>query len=191
MLSLIRVRVLLAKGKPIFSQPRDVRTGLYPVFLEKLSENCRPMLLPGDGGGEHGASWKFSISDVRVHFGQLAEWAEAKLTEDRGAKSGPRLRNTFRNFEGNLVSGKLARFYVPSSLTNFQRWHAKLGHPGRKILRRCHIPGLLIPKIIPACDACTKGKMHKLGPVSSSSVSERRDFSSWGIYNDGFARSVC
>ena len=39
---------------------------------------------------------------------------------------------------------------------------------------RCRIPGLVVPKIIPACDACTKGKMHKLGPVSSSTVTETR-----------------
>jgi hypothetical protein len=73
-----------------------------------------------------------------------------------------------------VCAGKLARFYV-SGVSNFQRWHDKLGHPGKKILTKCRIPGLLIPKSVPACEACTRGKMHKLGPVSSSTVKEIRE----------------
>ena len=105
-------------------------------------------------------------------------------TEGRGAKGGPRLRILFKNFEDNLCLGKLARFYVPSSVSNFQRWHEKLGHPGKKILRRCRIPGLVIPKTIPECDACKKGKVHKLGPASSSDspVKEARQIYKPGEY---------
>jgi len=163
-------------GKPIYQSPRDSDTGLYPVFLNECKGDCRPMRLPGDRGGVNGASdtkSDISIVDLRKHFGTLSEWASAKLTEDRGAKS-PWLKNTFANFVHSLSSGKLARFYIPSTLSNFQRWHEKLGHPGRKILMRCHIPGLIVPKNIPVCDACTKGKMHKLGPVSSTSVKQSR-----------------
>ena len=47
---------------------------------------------------------------------------------------------------------------------------------------RCKIPGLVVPKDIPACDACTKGKMHKLGPVSSSSVEKTREIYLPGEY---------
>ena len=47
---------------------------------------------------------------------------------------------------------------------------------------RCHIPGLVVPKNIPVCDACTKGKMHKLGPVSSTSVKESREIFLPGEY---------
>src|SRR6185437_13514852 len=101
------------------------------------------------------------VEKVRKSFGQFTEWAASKIAE-ASAKKGPVLRIDFENFENNLCMGKLARFYVPSSISNFQRWHEKLGHPGRKILRKCHIPGLIIPKNIPPCDACTKGKMHKL-----------------------------
>ena len=80
------------------------------------------MKLPGDRGGANGTSIflrDISINDVRSHFGELTEWASAKIAEGRGAKKGPRLRILFKNFESNLCLGKLARFYVPSSVSNF------------------------------------------------------------------------
>src|SRR5690348_7585978 len=160
------------RGKPVYQQPRDSKTGLYPVFLSEsvfLTEvvgDCRPMRLPGDSGGARGTSISpgsscssstfsshISLNDIRKHFGELSEWASAKIAEGRGAKRGPQLRIMFKNFEDKMCMGKLARFYVPSSVSNFQRWHEKLGHPGKKILRRCRIPGLVIPKSIPECDA--------------------------------------
>jgi len=135
------------------------------------------MRIPGDSGGSHGApeNSKNLILDLREHFGQLAEWAGARVKKDRGAEAGPWVKNRFRDFEGSFCAGRLAQFYVPFSISNYQRWHEKLGHPGRKILRRCHIPGLVIPKNVPPCDACQKGKMHKLGPVSGPSVKEIRE----------------
>ena len=89
------------KGKPVCQQARDTKTGLYPIFLVE-SEDCRPMLLPGDRGEVHGAS-VVKIDDVRKHFGQLTQWAETKLVEGRGAKVGPWLRIQFKDFEGSLV----------------------------------------------------------------------------------------
>jgi hypothetical protein len=75
------------RGKPIYQQPRDPKTGLYPIFLVE-QKGGRPMRLPGDSGGAHGAS-DISFDRVRNHFGQLSEWADAKLAKERGAKSGP------------------------------------------------------------------------------------------------------
>src|ERR1700760_85997 len=114
------------------------------------------MRLPGGSREAHGTPIisTFVIEDVRKHFGQLSEWARSKIDEGRGAKPGPRLHIKFKNFEERKTQGLLARFYVPSSVSNFERWHQKLGHPGRKVLMRCRIPGLVIPKVLPRCDAC-------------------------------------
>ena len=174
------------RGKPI-QQPRDPATGLYPIYLvQNFEGDCRPMKLPGGSREANGTpvsmtSFSVSIEDVRKHFGQLTEWARSKITEGRGAKEGPRLQIKFKNFEERKTQGLLARFYVPSNVSNFERWHAKLGHPGKKILMRCRIPGLVIPKILPRCDACTKGKMHKLGPTGTP-VTETREIYKPGEY---------
>ena len=63
--------------------------------------------------------------------------AVAKIAEGRNDKNRPWYKINFPNFERDMCKGKLARFYV-SGVTNFQRWHDKLGHPGRKMLRKCN-----------------------------------------------------
>jgi len=110
------------RGKPVHQQARDASTGLYPISLVRdFAEDCRPMRLPGDSGGAHGASnihAGIDIADVRHHFGKLSEWASAKIAEGRGGKIGPRLKIIFQDFDGRMTHGRLARFYVPSSLSN-------------------------------------------------------------------------
>src|SRR5690606_3429857 len=62
-----------------------------------------------------------------------------------------------------LTKNFLAKFYLKEDLSPYQRWHDKLGHVGRKALKKCEIKGLKMPKVPFRCEACIQGKIHKLG----------------------------
>ena len=47
-------------------------------------------------------------------------------------------------------------------MSEYERWHEKLGHVGAKHIRKCNIKNLRTPKRPFRCEACIKGKMHKL-----------------------------
>ena len=47
-------------------------------------------------------------------------------------------------------------------MSEFERWHEKLGHVGAKHIRKCRINNLRTPKRPFRCEACIKGKMHRL-----------------------------
>ena len=72
----------------------------------------------------------------------------------------------------NFKTGFLARFYPQNGVTEYMRWHEKLGHVSPKILRKCQIPNLIIPKQPQKCEACIAGKMHRLGHASKASGKE-------------------
>ena len=69
----------------------------------------------------------------------------------------------------------LARFYVKEGMSEYERWHNKLGHVGSKIIQGCHIPNLKIPSRPFRCEHCIRGKMHA-GEHSTKSVHRERDF---------------
>src|SRR6185369_4221444 len=65
-------------------------------------------------------------------------------------------------------------------LSEIEAWHDKLGHIGGQALRRCHIKNLSVPKTPFRCEACIKGKMHRL-PHSSKNPA-RENFYKPGEY---------
>jgi len=71
-------------------------------------------------------------------------------------------------FEEFYCRSLLAKFYIKEGISNYQRWHDKLGHLGKKILSKCDIKGLKIPKENIKCDSCVQGKIHRLGHTSKS-----------------------
>ena len=77
-----------------------------------------------------------------------------------------------------LSQARLAKFYARENLGTYEKWHGKLGHIGGKALRKCQIQGLVIPKNPFRCDACIRGKMHRMGHSPHST-------GSWEIYKPG------
>ena len=45
-------------------------------------------------------------------------------------------------------------------MSDYERWHNKLGHVGSKIIRLCNINNLKIPTQPFRCEYCIRGKIH-------------------------------
>ena len=156
------------KGEVVHMQTRDPRTGLYPLTLN-LNGVCNSEL-PLDLEGEAGAR------EVRSFLTHLVPWAEGIVREERNQGGGatkcasthviPQKKLEF--FQDLYLKSFLAKFYIREGINNYRRWHDKLGHIGGKAIRKCGIRDLSIPRSPFRCEACIRGKMHKLGQSQAS-----------------------
>jgi len=129
---------------------------------------------------------KVEADTIRKVFAAHTQWAEAVCEAERRQggfdttlqKIPPPQRDFI--FQELRTSGHLARFYRKPGITEIEAWHDKLGHIGAGALRRCQIKNLSIPKTPFRCEACIKGKMHRLG--HSSKNPEREIFYKPGEY---------
>ena len=89
----------------------------------------------------------------------MASWCTAVNSAEKASQENNN-QHSARNF---TVDARIAKFYLDPNSTEYQRWHDKLGHVGGKVLARCGVDGLKIPKNPYRCEFCIKGKMHRLG----------------------------
>jgi hypothetical protein len=103
--------------------------------------------------------------EIRKIFDNVTDWSRASNRRNREIQG----QNIFNSeLPRGVVLGKIARFYLPENVSKYQRWHDKLGHVGGKIMSRCGVEGLKIPKNPFRCEFCIKGKMHRLGHGKST-----------------------
>jgi len=112
---------------------------------------------------------KRTVEEVRKFFSGFVEWAGGVCREVRNERKENKTHHTHRIkeeekefYENFYCQSLLAKFYVKPGISNYQRWHDKLGHLGKKILQKCNIKGLKIPKENVKCDPCVQGKIHRL-----------------------------
>ena len=137
------------KGLEIHAQDRDTRTGLYPINLTIGNTTSRTQAFR-------------DVEELREQFANISLWAsdacrgrENSYTEEE--QQVDRLSNSKRQ---EFYSCNLARFYIKEGTSDIERWHNKLGHVGTKIIQKCSIDGLKIPKTPFRCIHCIRGKMH-------------------------------
>jgi len=137
-----------------------------PLYEEQKGEN---------GNTENKTHRRRTIEEVRKIFSGLVEWAGGVCREVRNERKENKTHHTHKInerekefYENFYCQSLLAKFYVKPGISNYQRWHDKLGHLGKKILQKCNIKGLKIPKENVKCDPCVQGKIHRLGHTSKS-----------------------
>ena len=112
---------LVVRGDCAHSQPRDPRTGLYPLTLT-LQANCSSELPLSFHKGELG------VAEVRLYLTRFVEWAVQMCRVDCksfyvGVPERHRLTEEKRDFLSQaLVHARLAKFYVRENLSMYEKW---------------------------------------------------------------------
>lgn len=172
-------------GHRVHAQSRDPQTGLYPVNLTTggTKRDCRADEVPTRGGTlgtlfEIDTQTYFTnITELRHALSHLSVWAEGVCKKKHNKESLSIEIDNVRNkkeLAALYAIAMLARFYVKEGTTDIERWHNKLGHVGTKILAKCKIEGLKIPKTPFRCEHCIRGKMHS-GDHSTKSTGKKTD----------------
>jgi hypothetical protein len=145
------------EGQLVHAEGRDPRTGFYPLTIyRKDSTGCSPNLGPRFFD-------RVGVEEVRVLFAQFRPWALAACETVRHNLEVLGASEECIFNVPNDPAGFLAKFYIKEGMSDYQRWHDKLGHLGSNILRKCGIP---VPKRPFRCEACNHGKIHRLGHSS-------------------------
>jgi hypothetical protein len=141
-------------GEVVHKEGRDMVTGLYPLTLLTPSE-------------EQASRFLFrNLKELRAKYTRLVRWAEVENKKSRLAHYGCAVKLNKLPSRGNVAS--LAKFYIKQDVSPLERWHRKLGHVGSKVLRKCGIPNLAIPRTPLRCESCIKGKIHRLGHLKNA-----------------------
>ena len=150
----------------LHSQVRDKKTGLYPLTLVVRKNKYSRAAAVGSDEKEpvfrtQGNLPKSPSQNLRTST------KESFRTNAHTASSTPKSSASKQlskpDQEKSGQKGLVARVYTQHELTEYQKWHQKLGHFGAEKIRRCNIPNLKIPRPPQKCEACVSGKMHKLG----------------------------
>ena len=162
------------------TQFRDPQTGLFPLTLltEKFSHGPDSPLYEeqkGENGNtENKTHRRRTIEEVRQNFSGLVEWAGGVCREVRNERKENKTHHTHKInerekefYENFYCQSLLAKFYVKPGISN-TRGGTTSRHTGKKILQKCNIKGLKIPKENVKCDPCVQGKIHRLGHTSKS-----------------------
>jgi hypothetical protein len=163
------------RGVVVHSEARDPQTGFYPFTMRTSHPDSSNDPTTGNRGGTKGVMEK-----VRQVYCTLVEWACAVNQTGRFQKQNSKnkedvsraekLRKEFTSNSSNTPENKVgsvracvAKFYRRPGVSDYTFWHEKLGHVGAKVLRKCQIKNLSIPRTPFRCESCVKGKMHQLG----------------------------
>jgi len=124
---------LVVKGECAHSQPRDPRTGLYPLTLT-LQTDCSSELPLSLTKGEVG------VAEVRLYLTRFVDWAIQTYHVDSkhffvGETETHIISDEKKDIlSQELVQSCLAKFYVRENMSKYEKWHGKLGHVGAKAL---------------------------------------------------------
>ena len=123
------------------------------------------------------------MAEARLFFAKFLHWAVQTCRSDKILYVGVPEKHVMTkkekdHFSDIFTHARLAKFYLRENLSMYERWHDKLGHIGAKAIRKCAIPGLTVPKNPFRCEACIRGKMHRMGHSPHST-------GSWAVYGPG------
>ena len=152
--NLVSVGKLCDEGKAVVFDKGSVRVfeGEIKVEGEKMLEEKREI--------------RTGLYPIRVSVSGTGAKREEKGWMTKGDSSSDQRKVIYK--------GYLARFYVKEGMTDYERWHNKLGHVGAKQVKLCNIPNLKIPVNPFRCTHCIHGKMHT-GNHSTTSLNRETD----------------
>jgi hypothetical protein len=139
---------MLQNAQILHSQARDKKTGLYPLTM--LVKKTKPQ-----------RESESSHEKEPVFVTQLN--ARQGYSENSNQQQNQRLGTQTHTGGRPGKPGYVARVYTDKDLSDFQKWHRRLGHFGGKKIKKCNIPGLRVPRSPQKCESCVLGKIHKLG----------------------------
>jgi hypothetical protein len=150
-------------GEVVHQENRDPQTGLYPLTVfKKINECTQPK----------------SLMEYRTNNGDKCKWAVAavfRVRATRNAAIAVQPGEAQPSKLSNRQVALLAKFYVREGMSPLERWHYKCGHIGTKYLKNFNLRELRVPREPFRCEACLKGKIHRLGHKSSA-LAERRQY---------------
>ena len=167
---------LILEGICVHKEDRNINTGLYSLtmFQKDLDKNSSNIF----------EEKECNLDQVRIFFTSIQNWALDACLRDRNTAFKKNLifkenilterkkKQLLSNNNFDNIFGFLSRFYKKEGMSEYQKWHEKLGHVSPKILRKCQIKNLIIPKQPQKCEACIAGKMHRLGHANKTSGKE-------------------
>jgi hypothetical protein len=138
-------------GDVLHAEPRDMKTGLYPLTLS----------LESSKGNATAYSIIIRESWVAVAGAILAKSRRAKTTKRRSARLLRDQRDLLPELADIGVLAELGRSHPNPDLKEVEIWHARCGHIGFKDLKRiCDSVGVKISEKF-KCKDCVGGKIHR------------------------------
>ena len=119
----------------VHSQKRDASSGLYPLTLVTAvqhEEDCKPPVVIG--AEDH----RLEASFIRKHYDRFTGWANFVLSEQskQSERVSDHQQTNAIEFDQRINTGLLTRVYRKPGISDYDHWHARIGHLGSKWLRK-------------------------------------------------------
>jgi len=131
-------------GYQVSAQDREPQNGLYPVTLTthahaEAYRTDEKQFEANRGQSENIHIFFTNIPELREQLSDLHNWA-GNMIEEKVREREIQIELDTHDLEKHKTQYAhtfLARFYLKEGISDFERWHNKLGHHGAKILARC------------------------------------------------------